>query len=171
MEALLILGQRLYESNELVERGVESASEPPLQVLDELLKAKWTDPVLGCMAYYAWDDAMRRRLPAAEGVAPTYSERTARNLLAYFGDLPDARVIGALAELPEAPGLEDALRPGEVPVLARSLRVAAHAGGPGAEPLRRWAAHVAPESPWSLIGRPEPAAADTTAAVPVPATM
>jgi hypothetical protein len=101
VEALLILGQRLYESNELVERGVESASEPPLQVLDELLKAKWTDPVLGCMAYYAWDDAMRRRLPAAEGAAPTYSKATARNLLAYFGDLPDARVIGAMAVLPE----------------------------------------------------------------------
>jgi Caspase domain len=167
----LVLGQRLYESNELVERGAEPASGPPLQMLDELLKAKWTDPVLGCMAYYAWDDAMRRQLPAAEGAAPTYSERTARNLLAYFGDLPDARVIGALAELPEAPALKDALRPGEVPVLARSLRVAANAGGPGTEPLQRWAAHVAPESPWSLIWRPEPATARATAAVPVQATI
>ena len=164
----LVLGQRLYESNELVERG--AVPESQAQVMRDLLFAKWTDPVLGCMAYYAWNDAMRRGLPAAQGVAPTNTEITARNLLRYFGDLPDARVIGALAGLPEAQALAQALQPGEVPVLARSLREAAHAGGSAAEQLQRWAAQVAPESPWTLVWQATPAAAQASPQAPSPAT-
>jgi caspase domain-containing protein len=165
----LILGQRLYESNELVERNAPPASEPQTQLLRDLLFAKWTDPVLGCMAYYAWNDAVRRGLPAAQGVASSNTEITARNLLTYFSDLPDARVIGALAQLPKAEGLAQALHPGEVPVLARSLREAARAGGSAAEPLQRWAAQVAPESPWTLVWQPEPAAAQPSPQAPAPA--
>ncbi len=146
----LVMGQRLYESNELISRG----AVPSAQALRSLLSAKWTDPVLGCMAYYAWNDAVARDLPEAQHVAP--SRTTAQNLMRYFPDLPDARVIAALAGLPNATTLGNALRPGELPVLARSLREAA-TGEPRTVELERWASAIAPQSAWTLVWRSQPA--------------
>ncbi len=152
----LVMGQRLYESNELISRG----TVPSAQALRDLLFAKWTDPVLGCMAYYAWNDAVARGLPEAQHVAPSNPMNVAQNLVRYFPDLPDARVIAALAGLPNAATLGDALRPGELPVLARSLREAA-TGDRGAVELERWASAIAPQSAWTLVWRSQPASVQT----------
>ncbi len=103
----LQLGQRLYESGELVESTGSS------QLLTDLLYAKWTDPVLSCMAAFAWSDA---GLPG-EGLLAA----TARNLRRYFGDLADTRVIHGLAFPAEREQtLSDMLDTDELPVLARS---------------------------------------------------
>lgn len=142
----LVLGQRLYESDELISHG----AVPNAQLLRDLLFAKWTDPVLGCMAYYAWTDAVNRGLPEAQGVAPTNTEITARNLLSYFPQLADAQVIAAHAGLSGTPA---AAVPGtdgpQVPVLGRSLREAVRRWPWSAE-LTRWSSRVTPGSPWTL---------------------
>jgi hypothetical protein len=146
----LVLGQRLYESNELIARG----AVPNAQVLRDLLFAKWTDPVLGCMAYYAWNDAVERGLPEAQGVDPSNTIITAQNLLAHFPDLPDARIIGAIANLPSAPPtVAAALAGDELPVLSRSLREVAADRSRARADLDLWASQVAPESPWTLVWR------------------
>ena len=103
----LQLGQRLYDSSELVERSGGS------RLLTDLLYAKWTDPILSCMAAFAWSDA---DLPSGDLLATT-----ARNLRRYFGDLPDTRVVQVLAFAAEREQtLSDMLDTSELPVLARS---------------------------------------------------
>jgi hypothetical protein len=152
----LVLGQRLYESNELILRG----AVPNAQTLRNLLFAKWTDPILGCMAYYAWNDADERGLPEAQGVAPSNTYITAQNLLNYFPDLPDARIIAAIEGqrkqqyIPNAPPtLTAALAEGELPVLARSLREVTADRSLEQAGLDLWASQVAPDSPWTLVWR------------------
>jgi hypothetical protein len=132
----LTLGQRLYESGDLLARGTDD--------LQMLLYAKWTDPILGCMAYHGLREAHARKLPEALAFAPELLRQAAYNLVDYFPELPDARVVGALEGLPEAAPLG----PDEVPVLASSLRAAA---GPE---IDRWAARVPPDSVWTLTWRP-----------------
>ena len=103
----LQLGQSLYESGELIERAGSS------ELLTDLLSAKMTDPVLSCMAAFAWSDTGQsgHDLLAA----------TARNLRRYFGDLADAQVIQGLAFPTEREqSLSDALDTNDLPVLARS---------------------------------------------------
>jgi uncharacterized caspase-like protein len=103
----LQLGQSLYESGELIERAGSS------ELLTDLLSAKRTDPVLSCMAAFAWSDTGQsgHDLLAA----------TARNLRRYFGDLADAQVIQGLAFPTEREqSLSDALDTNNLPVLARS---------------------------------------------------
>jgi hypothetical protein len=149
----LVLGQRLFESGELIERG----ALPDTGVLRELLFAKWTDPIIGCMAYYAWNDADRRGLPEAQGVAASNTGITAHNLMQYFAPLGDARLIGVLGGVPGAT-LDSMLTSGELPVLARSCRELARiAEERGMHDLEvvRWAARVAPESAWTLTWEPE----------------
>jgi hypothetical protein len=144
----LVLGQRLYESDELLTHG----AVPNAQVLRDLLFAKWTDPILGCMAYYAWNDAVERGLPDAQGVAPSNSQSTARNLVTFFPELADARIIAAHAGLLDARRMDEMLEPGDVPVLARSLREAVNQS-PGSTELVRWSSLVAPGSPWTQVWR------------------
>jgi Caspase domain len=149
----LVLGQRLFESGELIERG---AALPDTAALRDLLQAKWTDPIVGCMAYYAWNDADRRGLPAAQGVAPSNTAITAGNLLMYFPELPDAQLIGALRSPPMVP-LEPLLEGNALPVLARSCRelaLAAEARGVRGIDAARWASRVSPGSPWTLVWEP-----------------
>jgi len=156
----LQLGQRLYQNNELIERG--SLSSPDTTVIRELLQAKWTDPILGCMAYYAWGDAAERGLPAAQGVMPTNLEVTAGNLEHYFPVLPDSPVIAALTFPHRRDKLiSDLLDREVIPVLARSTRELARfarARGQDAHPIVQRAARLDPSTPWTLAWDVEPTA-------------
>jgi hypothetical protein len=152
----LTLGQRLFQSGELVDQADRAEVGSPLW---ELLHAKWTDPLLGCMALYGWLDASGER-PGAEALH--MADRTAKNLLRYFGELPDARVAAARVltgrrrELIEGLLADDA-----VPVLARSVReLASEAIASGAHSLRvvDWARRVPLTAGWTC--RFEPATSE-----------
>jgi hypothetical protein len=149
----LQLGRKLYESGELVSTG--AAGEPVFDGLWELLHAKWTDPVLGCMAYYAWTDAMRLglQLPEDPNYAQYIRERTASNLQEYFPSLPDTRVVGGLEKPDNANRLyRQLLELDQVPVLARSARELARVARAVGLPDRRvvrWAERLNPGSPWT----------------------
>ena len=115
----LQLGQQLFQGGELYDLGTGNRDE----LLDGVLNAKWTDPILGCMAYYALtDEASRsgdpkRMLPRRQLVA--------KNLLRYFPELPDTRIIAGLEHIPQAPSAAESSGMVEMPVLARSVREAA----------------------------------------------
>jgi hypothetical protein len=145
----LQLGQKLYESGELVATGdTVDAGE-----LRELLHAKWTDPVLGCMAYYAWTDAVRLGLPQQQGVALSKTGITAYNLQAFFPALPDTLVIAGLDRPDQADALyRQLLALDQVPILARSAReLARFARGVGLPDRRvvRWADRLNPGTAWT----------------------
>jgi hypothetical protein len=145
----LQLGQKLYENGELVAAGDRvDAGE-----LRELLHAKWTDPVLGCMAYYAWADAVRLGVPERQGVALSNTGLTAYNLQEFFPELPDALVIAGLERPAEADALyRRLLALDRVPILARSARELARfardAGQPD-QPVARWADRLEPRTAWT----------------------
>jgi hypothetical protein len=148
----LVLGQHLYASGELLQRSDRTRGTPDdtlLAQLDDLLYAKWTDPILGCMAYLALAEASTTSdlpLNVDLGVA-------ARNLSRWFNDLVDARVIAAHANVPGAPPLARALDSGETPVLSQALRLLAATSGPHQDDYKRWLGFVSPTSPWTLVWR------------------
>jgi hypothetical protein len=148
----LVLGQHLYASGELLQLSHRTRRTPDdslLAQLDDLLYAKWTDPILGCMAYLALAEASTTsdlRLNVDPGVA-------ARNISRWFNDLVDARVIAAHAGVPGAPPLARALDSGETPVLAQTLRLLAATPGPHQDDYKRWLRFVSPTSPWTLVWR------------------
>jgi len=140
----LQLGQRLYDGGELVERAQGS------QLLTDLLYAKWTDPVLGCMGYFAGLDTGL--------IGADLLEAAARNLYHYFGDSADACVIHGLA-FPEQrdQALSGLLDANALPLLARSAAELARyalerkfADHPVVELSRR----VIPGQPWLMSWQP-----------------
>jgi hypothetical protein len=145
----LQLGQRLYGSGELVSTGdaVDTGT------LRELLHAKWTDPVLGCMAYYAWTDAVRLGLPEGEGVARSATGNTARNLRRYFPALADTLVIAGLDQPDQADAsYRQLLAADHVPILARSARELARFAREAGLPDRRvvrWVDRLGPGAAWT----------------------
>jgi hypothetical protein len=144
----LQVGQRLYESGELVSAG-DLADTGTLR---ELLHAKWTDPVLGCMAYHAWTDAARLgQLDRREALA--LARRTAMNLSRHFPELPDAMVVQALDDPERAPSTYGRLLTfDQVPILARSARELARAAREAGQADRRvvrWADRLSPQTPWT----------------------
>lgn len=149
----LQLGQKLYQSGELVSTGSAGAVE--YGRLSEMLHAKWTDPVLGCMAYYAWTDAMRLglRLPEDPQYAQYIRRTTASNLQRFFPMLPDTLVIGGLEDPDQANALyRHLLELDQVPVLARSARELARVArevGLRDRRVVRWADQLNPRSPWT----------------------
>jgi hypothetical protein len=148
----LQVGQKLYESGELALGRVSS------QLLMELFYAKWTDPILSCMAYFAWTDAANQGQMARV---------VADNLFRYFGDLVDARIIHAL-EHPELKQrhLAEIVELNEVPVLARSA-LELEQQAPNAELVRSLIKRVTPDQAWLLTWSAEmlktPAAAEALA--------
>jgi Caspase domain len=118
----LQLGQQLYQGGELYDLGTGNRGE----FLNGVLNAKWTDPILGCMAYYALADEASR----SEDPEPLLARRqlVARNLLQYFPELPDVRIIARLELIPDAPSAAEPsgrVETVQMPVLARSVREAA----------------------------------------------
>jgi hypothetical protein len=143
----LQLGQQLFASGELIPslRHVEGGVE--------LLYAKWTDPVLSCMAY----------LDLKRDTAERVSERawilqeTARNLKRFFGELPDSRVIYA-EEFPEQRGevLAELIADNSVPLLAENARRLARFAeehGVAALPIVDIARRIPVGQIWSIIGQ------------------
>jgi hypothetical protein len=151
----LILGQRLFQSGELVEQA-----DQPTTPLWELLHAKWTDPLLGSMALYGWLDAAGER-PGPE--ARSMADETARNLLRYFGELPDARVAAARVLTDQRADLIAGLLADDaVPVLARSMRELAReaiTGGAASARVVDWAQRVPLTAGWTCRFEPATSAA------------
>jgi hypothetical protein len=89
----LQLAQLLYRGNELIDHMV---SENDV-LFRELMFAKWTDPVVTVMAFFA-----RRRAIAGGtlndpgNLTVQLAHTVAQNLFAHFGSLPDSRIVYAL---------------------------------------------------------------------------
>jgi hypothetical protein len=77
--------------------------EVPDAVMMLVAYAKWVDPVLGALAFHAYD--LRLAGKAARG--PRFEslrnmrETIRANMARHFGDLPDSRIIGALDSDPD----------------------------------------------------------------------
>jgi hypothetical protein len=88
---------------ELAQRYYATGLEIPVDDnLDGLLYGKWLDPLLGCVAGYS---LIRQGMAARyvgqpnPGTGATTLEASAmRNMLKFFGDLPDSHVLAGLAE-------------------------------------------------------------------------
>jgi uncharacterized caspase-like protein len=116
----LQLGQQLYNSGELIQQGIKGQLSTALR---DLLSAKWTDPILSCMAFLG----LRRLHPVMDpSFESTWMLETARNLNKYFSGLTDSKLIYGLA-FPREQSLEfdRLLRFDRVPVLAESARILA----------------------------------------------
>jgi hypothetical protein len=138
----LQLGQKLYAAGELRE-ALQNVPD-----LRALLSAKWTDPILGCMAYLAGRNEPRLEL---------INSIAARNLGNYFTELPDAHIIHALHEGrfdPQAWELRGRQR--RIPVLAESLRELVRLGAdatPFLAELEEVARRIMPGQPWTCVWR------------------
>lgn len=153
----LQLGQKLYQSGELV----ASAETTDLELINMMFYAKWTDPILSCMAFFALDDAAKVNQAARERWAH-WVPQVATNLRKYFADLPDSRVVFGLSFTAERDALfEELLQKGEVPVLARSAKAlvtyrrgltgaAATKLGPSAAALEQFVDRIGVKSAWSV---------------------
>lgn len=152
----LQLGQRLYASGELV-TTTEASLAPPFgpDLLKELLYAKWTDPILGCMAYDAWSDAIARGDLMPD--AALLRGETARNLITAFPELPDASVIAAVEWPAERPiRLGPLLDQDIVPLLAanvRRLAAFARATGRPDAAVCTWENGLSLATPWAANWR------------------
>jgi len=93
-----------------------------------LLYAKWTDPILGCMAYFTrLRGAETGQDGEQESAEPLENDwvmhDAARNLNHYFGELADARVIYGLANSDQQEAiLTELVMRNRVPVLAEGAR-------------------------------------------------
>lgn len=150
----LQVGQMLFQGGELISpdgprmapgdwnQGQQAA------FLNEMLYAKWTDPVLSCMAFYAWEHA------AGAGMM----KETARNLLRYFGGLPDSRIVHARVHpVEQARVMDGLLASGEVPILAESARLLgrwAEEHGRDDAPIAEFARRIPSTQVWSVSFRP-----------------
>jgi hypothetical protein len=153
----LQLGQQLYRSGEL---AAASQYREGLQGLMELFYGKWTDPILGCMAFFAWQDAVAHGDDL--GIPAGLAAEVGDNLLRWFGDLPDSRVVHALASAADRDAALDVLLDrDQVPVLTRAARVLAERAAvhrPGAAVLDAVRRTVDPT--WTMWWQAAPAAMD-----------
>lgn len=153
----LQIGQALYRSGELFKSAVKRDDDytSTKSLLFEALHAKWVDPILGCMAYYAAKGALAT---GEEGTASWYPEilpEAAGNLYRYFPDLPDSRVVYASEfGYKEFESRFDLLSGGSMPLLAESARqLARHAREIGQKDAAvvELARSIVPEQPWLLV--------------------
>jgi hypothetical protein len=161
----LQIGQALYRSGELFQTATGPAADDITNLLRDALFARWVDPVLGPMAYYAALKAVAHGGADAAALPPDLLKTAAGNLLRQFPDLPDSRVIYA-REFPEAEVGFEILSGNSLPLLAESVWEAARRarqGGWEDAPIIAMARSVAPGQPWCympmLIRGPMPAVA------------
>jgi hypothetical protein len=147
----LVLGQRLYAAGELTNRG-------PSALMDATMGLT-VDPIFTCMAYYACADALAAGDPLPPRVSAEDLATAAQRLATDFAEIPDARLIADLAGV----GHGQQLWPGEVPILARSVREAAAT----LTEAHRWASLLAPDQTWTVLWRADRAAAGLAALEPV----
>ena len=131
----LQLGQQLYRSGELIEQKFRGGLSG---VLDDLLRAKWTDPVVSCMALLAWRRYAEMQPERSEANAAEFNSallEAASNLHRYFYGLPDSHLVYGLAfPKTQTTEFEYLLSANHVPVLAESARILArHAEETGRE--------------------------------------
>jgi hypothetical protein len=122
----LQMGQQLYKSGELFRQTTERGSGR----FTGLFYAKWTDPVLSCMACRAWLKALGDK-PAPLTVAngPPIVRETTNNLMRYFGDLPDSRVLHGLLHQDERKAdFTSLIDRRQTPILAENARELARYG-------------------------------------------
>lgn len=150
----LQLGQQLYRSGEF---AAAFQYRPGLEGLLEMLGGKWTDPILGCMAYFAWQDAIERG--EDPGIGTYFGAQVGDNLQHWFGDLPDSAVVHALASAPDTGLALDALLDRDaLPVLARAARIlAAHATARGRDAAVVDAVRRTSDVTWTMWWQEQPA--------------
>ena len=128
----LQLGQKLYQSGEL---GTPDNPPPGAELIRNLLYGKWTDPILGCMAYFAWHriHAGYKQPSGWPEISESLLKHTAANLMHFFGTLADSRVLYGLANEDQRKQVfDDLLEQKEIPVLAEATRfLAQYAEGHG----------------------------------------
>jgi hypothetical protein len=117
----LQLGQELYQSGELAN---PEFTDHDLDLISGLFYAKWTDPILSCMAFFALSDAatVSRSLGGMVAAKSMYAEmvpEVTKNLMRFFPDLPDSRIVHALGS-GDTSRLDAMLERRDVPVLTRS---------------------------------------------------
>ncbi len=139
----LQMGQQLYKSSEMLELQRSGLGM-------ELVYAKWTDPVLGCMAFYAWQAEVARTGENQQGLY----RQTAENLNRFFPGLPDSRVIyGQVFAAKRDEVYTQLLAEGALPVLAESTRLLAgwaEAHGRADAAVVQAARRVKLGQPWTL---------------------
>jgi hypothetical protein len=92
----LQIGQKLFQSGGMLRALAGDVPEDETKWLwRDLLYAKWSDPILSCMAYHAWRAASEHGDPNVRAEATWLLPETARNLRRYFGNLADAQVVYA----------------------------------------------------------------------------
>jgi hypothetical protein len=148
------VAQMLYESDQLFEKWSNEPGGAFARFIDDLLYAKFQNPVLGCMGYYA----ARRAGPHGVGLA--LLNEVARNLYRYFGSLADVRVITALHSW-DGEGrsgvFEDIVDSGIVPMLAESVQHLARYAivrGDSDAAIVDVARSIAPAQPWTKSLQP-----------------
>jgi hypothetical protein len=134
----LQIGQKLYSADELAAFREDPRLGKNYVIRDGLL-AKWLDPILGCMTYYAGRGDKR---------VTWMLDEAAPNLRKYFGELADARLIAQLHGIEAKTGLG-----GAIPVLAESVRLAAKLGIRDSDVMADLARRITPGQPWTLIAR------------------
>jgi len=156
----LQLGQKLFESGELLNEGMVQTS---IEALEDLLLAKWTDPVLSCMGYYAIRSSLETGKIQCEPRISDLVDRTARNLFRFFGTIPDSVIIyGEVIEEERDPRVNsqlkdqlyrDLLAIGGIPLLAESTRrLAGYATMKGLDnhPVVEIARRIPPDQIWTI---------------------
>jgi hypothetical protein len=119
----LQLGQQLYRSGELIEQ--RRMGHLPA-IISDLFYAKWTDPILSCMAFLEWQRYSEAHPDGPPDFDSALLGTTATNLRKYFFNLPDSHVIYGLAFREErSEEFDYLLKFDRVPVLAESVRILA----------------------------------------------
>jgi hypothetical protein len=87
---------------EMAQRFYTSTDRVPDHVIDRLLDAKFVDPILGCLAGYLLirqKQAERYIGVPGGGATPNQIEPSPmRNMLKFFGSIPDSHILAALAQ-------------------------------------------------------------------------
>jgi len=137
MVATLQSAQQLYKSGDL--------GEVRTGRIVDLLYGKWTDPILGCMGFYAG----RRQQESF----PSLMEEAVHNLAHYFGTVPDVQVVSAIA-LGDPTRLDQILDQGVLPLLGastRELAARAEERGDSEHPVVQAARRISRDQPWTMI--------------------
>jgi hypothetical protein len=144
-----LLGQWLYQSNELTSYGMDTAPEE----LRDILTGAAADPVLSAMAFHAWSGILARNgsdRPPDGPDARRLREQVGNQLTNRFPRTVEAMVIAALLDDSYRSRLRGLASLGLVPVLADSARIAAAMLDDSQSPLTAMARRVPPDSLWTL---------------------
>jgi hypothetical protein len=149
----LQLAQQLFKSEELAS---DRFSETTPYVIQDLFYAKWTDPIMSCMAFYAWRQYSQGRSSENLPFGEEFLKQTSKNLHTYFGELPDAHIVLALAHEDQRDiEINYLLDQNQIPLLAPGLRhLASRVETPNESPIADYASRMEVDQPWTMILEP-----------------